>query len=67
MLHPAQMTLPNLSPIQIRELALAALVDVRTFERALRGDKIQHLSRERIVRTLRERRLEHLLPSQETP
>ena len=57
------MLVPNLSPIQIRELAVAALVDVRTFERALRGEKVQHLSRERIVRALRERQLEHLLPN----
>jgi hypothetical protein len=57
------MSVPKLSPIEIRELAVAALVDVRTFERALRGEKVQHLSRERILRALRERRLEHLLPN----
>lgn len=62
-MHPERMQqLPNLSPIRIRELALAMLVDVRTLERALRGDKVKHLSRERIVRVLRERGLEHLLP-----
>jgi len=53
---------PLLSPIQIRELSLAALVDVRTFERILRGDPVKHNSRERITRVLAARGMLDLLP-----
>jgi len=49
------------SPIQLREIALAAMCDVRTLQRALRGDRVQHLSRERIRRALHDRGLERLL------
>jgi hypothetical protein len=51
-----------LSPIRKRELALKALVDDRTFNRALRGEPIRDLSRERIVRVLAEAGLLGLLP-----
>jgi hypothetical protein len=50
------------SPILLRQVALDALVDVRTLERALRGEKVQHLTHERIRRALAERKLVHLLP-----
>lgn len=49
---------------ELREIALAAMCDVRTLQRALRGERIQHLSRERIRRALVPRGLEHLLPQQ---
>jgi hypothetical protein len=49
------------SPIELREIALAAMVDVRTLQRALRGDRVQHLSLERIRRILAARGQEQLL------
>lgn len=55
---------PVLTPIQIREIALAALVDTRTLESALAGKgRLQHLTRERITRALAARGLLSLLPS----
>jgi hypothetical protein len=54
----------DLSPIDRRELALAALVDDRSLERFIHGEPIRHLTRERIMRALRERGLEHLLPAE---
>jgi hypothetical protein len=52
----------GLTPIQLRGIALDALVDARTLERALRGERVQHLTRERIRRALAARELLHLLP-----
>jgi len=54
----------DLSPIDRRELALAALVDDRSLERFINGEPIRHLTRERIMRALRDRDLLHLLPDE---
>jgi len=54
--------LSELTPIERREHALRALVCDKTFERFLRGLPIRPLTRERIVRALRERGLAHLIP-----
>lgn len=53
----------DLGPIERRELALAALVDVRTLERALAGESVRMLCKERIRRALRDRGLLSLLPA----
>lgn len=53
---------PPLSMFEKREIALRALVDNRTLERALAGEAIRPLGLERIRRALAERGLEHLLP-----
>jgi len=53
---------PRLSPLQRREIALAALVDPRTLERLLRGEAVRGLGHERIRRILEQRGLLHLLP-----
>ena len=61
MRRPAQATagrIPN--TIELREIALAAMCDVRTLQRALRGERVQHLSRERIRRALLARGLDVL-------
>ena len=50
------------SPIELRRLALDALVDLRTLQRALRGQRVQHLSRERIRRALVRANRAELLP-----
>jgi hypothetical protein len=52
------------SPIERRHIALDALVDERTLDRALRGATIRDLTRERIRCALAVRGLEHLLPGE---
>ena len=55
---------PGLTPLQKREIALLALCDERTLKRALAGDAVRELSRERIRRALAARGLDHLLPTE---
>jgi hypothetical protein len=55
---------PQLSPLQRREIALAALIDERTFARAMRGDPVKPSSRERIRRALESRGIADLLPAE---
>jgi hypothetical protein len=50
------------TPIELREIALAALVDNRTLSRALRGERVKDLTLERIRRALEARGLLHLMP-----
>jgi hypothetical protein len=52
----------KLTPIELREIAIVALVDERTLRRALAGATVRHLSRERIRRELANRGLLALLP-----
>ena len=54
-------------PFDRRELAQAALVDIRTLSRALDGLRIKDLSRVRIERVFAERNLEHWLPAVASP
>jgi hypothetical protein len=54
----------QLSRLLQREISLAALIDERTLARALRGDAITSLSRERIRRALESRGIADLLPAE---
>jgi hypothetical protein len=56
-----------LSSLQRREISLAAMVDERTLKRALRGEPVQAMPRERIRRALDARGLVHLLPDEPGP
>src|SRR5262249_15767586 len=58
---------PPLSPIALRELALAALVDPRTLTRALRAQPVQHLTREPAQHLTRDRRRRTLEQRGELP
>ena len=51
----------SLSSLQIREIALAAMVDERTLVRATLGKRLLPMTRERIRRVLEARGLLHLL------
>jgi hypothetical protein len=54
----------QLSRFQQREIAPAALIDERTLARAMRGDAITSLTRERIRRALESRGIADLLPAE---
>jgi hypothetical protein len=55
------------SPIQLHAIVAAeAFVDVRTVDRALRGDRVRTLSRERIRLALEAKGWGHLLPARGT-
>jgi len=54
----------TLSSIQRREIALSALVDERTLNRALAGKRVRDLTRERIRRVLADRGMLSILSSQ---
>ena len=67
MMTPTSYPPDSLSPIQLREIALAAMVDVRTLVRTLSGRRVRHLTRERIARILEARGLRDLLPKATRP
>ncbi len=52
-----------LTSFQRREISLAAMVDERTLKRALRGEQLLAMTRERIRRALEARGLVNLLPA----
>ena len=51
-----------LSSIQLRQFALDALMDERTFRKTLVGGRVLPTTRERVRRVLEARGLQHLLP-----
>lgn len=55
----------SLTRLEVKQLALDALVDERTLRKALAGGTILGISRERIRRVLAVRGLLHLLPAEE--
>jgi hypothetical protein len=58
---------PHLSPFRRRAICQVALVDERTFKRALKGECVRSTTRERIARALAEQGLGHLLPAEPIP
>lgn len=64
LLEPAE-TLP---PHQLRELAVAAMVDPKTVARVIAGQATRPITRQRVVRALLDRGLQHLCrPSEARP
>ena len=47
----------------LRAVSAEALADPRSVQKLLRGDPVSPMTRERIERALRERGLDHLLPT----